>query len=32
MANDSAARARVMRAEVVPFRVVGVGSDLSTRA
>jgi uncharacterized protein YciI len=32
MDDDPAVRARVMRGEVFPFRVVGVGSGLSTRA
>ena len=32
MEDDPAVRARVMRGEVFPFRVVGVGPGLSTRA
>jgi uncharacterized protein YciI len=32
MDDDPAVRARVMRGEVFPFRVVGVGPGLSTRA
>jgi len=31
MADDPAVQARVMRAEVFPFRVVGVGPGLSSR-